>query len=70
MTIVSTVGDAGAPAPTGSVSGRFDKEAAWTVLKEKQIQRHKKPAIRMANVRRGHFIIGYLSRTFELRDSR
>jgi hypothetical protein len=75
ITMVSTgggagAGDAGAPAAEDSASGRWDNGAAWTALpeeREEQTQRHTETAAKMADVRRGNFIIGYPLRTFELR---
>jgi hypothetical protein len=69
MIAVSTAGDAGVAGPADSASGRFDQEAAWAVLKEEQTLRHKMAATQMADVRREHFITGYLTRTIGLRDS-
>jgi hypothetical protein len=47
-------------------------EAAWSSSpgqREEAIQRHRKTATGRESVGRGHFIIGYLLRTFELRGS-
>jgi hypothetical protein len=43
-----------------AVLGWSDGEAPLTALPEEQAHRQKKAERKMANVRRGHFIIGYL----------
>jgi hypothetical protein len=60
--IGGVVGDAAEIGPEG--------EAAWSSSPgqmEEASQRHRKTATGRESVRRGHFIIGYLLRTFELR---
>jgi hypothetical protein len=62
--IGGVVGDAAEIGPEG--------EAAWSSSPgqmEEASQRHRKTATGRESVRRGHFIIGYLLRTFELRGS-
>jgi hypothetical protein len=64
MTAVSTAGEeAGVPAFACPVFGWSDGEAPLTGLPEEaeeQRHRQKKADTKRVNVRRGHFIIGYL----------
>jgi hypothetical protein len=58
MLTVSTAGGEGDLAE--AVFGWSEGEAPLTALPEEQAHRQKKAERKMANVRRGHFIIGYL----------
>jgi hypothetical protein len=72
MVAVSTVAEEGGADPVFGLSDESEEEAALTSLPERakeQTHRPTKVAVKMANVRRGRFIIGYLLETFELRDS-
>jgi hypothetical protein len=57
---VSTAGGLAEAVFGWAVFGWSDGEAPLTALPEEQAHRQKKAEKRMANVRRGHFIIGYL----------
>jgi hypothetical protein len=63
MVTISTGGGGGMPEPGDSASGRFDREAAE---QGEQKLKHKKAAAKMATVRSGHFIIGYLLRNLRI----
>jgi hypothetical protein len=58
MLTVSAAGVEGGLAE--AVFGWSDGEAPLSALPEEQAHRQKKAEKKMANVRRGHFIIGYL----------
>jgi hypothetical protein len=57
MTVSAADGEEGL---AEAVFGWSDGEAPLTALPEEQAHRQKKAERKMANVRRGHFIIGYL----------
>jgi len=54
MPTISTTGEG------GLAFGWSDGEAPLTAQAEEQADRQKKAEKKMANVRRGHFIVGYL----------
>jgi len=57
---MATVSTVGSPALAEPVFRWSDGEAPATALAEEQTHRQKRVDTKRANVRRGHFIIGYL----------